>query len=191
MNRISFRILFVAAAAAALSCIAAAHAENYPCQQQFALCTSAPCIPQPGNLTVAICTCDVEEGPSLATVACDTLKPSTDADGVRTIYSTYSPKQFAQGKRVLKCPSGAPWTWCLNRPCTVDPANPKKAICACDIKRTGEWITAGGNCRTATCKTAYWSGAAIPDFKDGTEFMMKQLKLKKFPATWCNRADAR
>ncbi|MGA8156528.1 MAG: hypothetical protein WB822_10040 [Rhodoplanes sp.] len=189
MNSITLRILFVAAAAV-LSHPVAAHAENYLCKGQFALCTSAPCIPQPGDPKMAICTCDVEEGPNLATVACDTLKPSTDADGVRTIYSTYSPKQFAGGKRVLKCPSGTPWTWCLNRPCTVDPANPKKAICACDIKRTGEWITAGGNCKTATCKTAYWSGATIPDFKDGTEFMMKELKLKKFPAQWCNRADA-
>lgn len=174
MNYISLRVLLVAAAAV-LSPIAA-NAENYLCQQQFALCTSAPCIPEPGNSKVAICTCDVEEGPNLATVACDKLKPSTDADGVRTIYFTYSPKQFEQGKRVLKCPSGTPWTWCLNSPCTVDPANPKKAICARDIKRTGEWITAGGNCDTATCKTAYWSGATVADFKDGTEFMMKQTR---------------
>ncbi|MBL8585570.1 MAG: hypothetical protein JNM23_02445, partial [Bradyrhizobiaceae bacterium] len=135
MNSRSLRVLLVAVAAV-LGPVAA-HAENYLCKGQFALCTSAPCIPQPGNPTVAICTCDVEEGPNLATVACDTLKPSTDADGVRTIYSTYSPKQFEQGKRVLKCPAGTPWTWCLNSPCTVDPANPEKAICACDIKRTG------------------------------------------------------
>ena len=87
-------------------------------------------------------------------------------------------------------PGGDTGTWCLNSPCTVDLANPKKAICACDIKRTAEWVTAAGNCNTATCKTAYWSGATVADFKDGTDFMMKQLNLKKFPATWCNRADA-
>ena len=58
-----------------------ARAENYLCRQQFALCTSAPCIPEPGNPKVAICTCDVEDGPSLATVACDSVKPSTDANG--------------------------------------------------------------------------------------------------------------
>ncbi|MGA8294232.1 MAG: hypothetical protein WB820_17425, partial [Rhodoplanes sp.] len=62
MNSISLGILFVAAAAV-LSHVAPANAENYLCQQQFALCTSAPCIPQPGNPNVAICTCDVEEGP--------------------------------------------------------------------------------------------------------------------------------
>src|SRR5215471_5449607 len=75
----------------------------------------------------------VADGPNLATVACDTVKPSTDANGVRTVYSQFALKQFAQGKRTLKCAAGTPWTWCLNKPCTVDPANPKKAICACDV----------------------------------------------------------
>jgi hypothetical protein len=130
-----------------------AQAENYLCQQQFALCTSAPCIPEPGDPKVAICSCDVEDGPSLASVACDTVKPSTDANGIRTVYSQFALKQWQQGKKTLKCPSGTPWTWCLNKPCTVDPANPKKAICACDVVRTGEWITAGGSCNTATCNS--------------------------------------
>src|SRR5262249_7712454 len=83
-NSISLRILLVVAAAA-LGYVVPVQAENYLCQQQFALCTSAPCIPEPGNPKVAICTCDVEDGPNLATVACDTVKPSTDANGVRTV----------------------------------------------------------------------------------------------------------
>ncbi len=168
-----------------------AQAENYLCQQQFALCTSAPCIPEPGNPKVAICSCDVEDGPSLASVACDTVKPSTDANGIRTVYSQFALKQWQQGKKTLKCPSGTPWTWCLDKPCTVDPANPKKAICACDVVRTGEWITAGGNCNTATCNTAYWSAAPLDAFSDGTDFLLKSLKLKKSPVTWCRAANAR
>ena len=168
-----------------------AQAENYLCQQQFALCTSAPCIPEPGNPTVAICSCDVEDGPSLASVACDTVKPSTDANGIRTVYSQFALKQWQQGKKTLKCPSGTPWTWCLDKPCTVDPANPKKAICACDVVRTGEWITAGGNCNTATCNTAYWSAAPLDAFSDGTDFLLKSLKLKKSPVTWCRAANTR
>ena len=63
-------------------------------------------------------------------------KLSTDANGVRTVYSQFALKQFAQGKRTLKCAAATPWTWCLNKPCTVDPANPTKAICACDVLRT-------------------------------------------------------
>lgn len=190
MTSTTLRVILVAAVAV-LGLTASAYAENHLCRQPFVLCTSAPCIPEPGNPKVAICTCDVEDGPSLATVPCDTLKPSTDADGVRTLYSTFSPKQFAEGHRALKCPSGTPWTWCLNKPCTVDPANPKKAICACEVRRTGEWVTAGGNCDPATCTTAYWSGTTLTGHTDGIEFMVKQLALKSSPAKWCNPSDAR
>jgi hypothetical protein len=192
MKSFSLRALPVMAALiASFGHAESARAENYLCQQQFALCTSAPCIPEPGNPKVAICSCDVEDGPSLAGVACDTVKPSTDANGIRTVYSQFALKQWQQGKKTLKCPSGTPWTWCLNKPCTVDPANPKKAICACDVVRTGEWITAGGNCKTATCNTAYWSAAPLDAFSDGTDFLLKSLKLKKSPVTWCRAADAR
>ena len=192
MKSFSLRALPVMAALiAAFGHAESAQAENYLCQQQFALCTSAPCIPEPGNPTVAICSCDVEDGPSLASVACDTVKPSTDANGIRTVYSQFALKQWQQGKKTLKCPSGTPWTWCLDKRCTVDPANPKKAICACDVVRTGEWITAGGNCNTATCNTAYWSAAPLDAFSDGTDFLLKSLKLKKSPVTWCRAANTR
>ena len=192
MKSFSLRALHVMAALiAAFGHAESAQAENYLCQQQFALCTSAPCIPEPGNPTVAICSCDVEDGPSLASVACDTVKPSTDANGIRTVYSQFALKQWQQGKKTLKCPSGTPWTWCLDKRCTVDPANPKKAICACDVVRTGEWITAGGNCNRATCNTAYWSAAPLDAFSDGTDFLLKSLKLKKSPVTWCRAANAR
>jgi hypothetical protein len=192
MKSFSLRALSVMAALiAAFGHAESVQAENYLCQQQFALCTSAPCIPEPGNPTVAICSCDVEDGPSLASVACDTVKPSTDANGIRTVYSQFALKQWQQGKKTLKCPSGTPWTWCLDKRCTVDPANPKKAICACDVVRTGEWITAGGNCNRATCNTAYWSAAPLDAFSDGTDFLLKSLKLKKSPVTWCRAANTR
>lgn len=161
-------------------------AKNYLCNQQFALCTSAPCVPQPGNPNVSICACEVLEGPNLATVECDTVKPSTDANGVRTVYSQFALTQFEQGKKGLKCESGTPWSNCLNKICTVDPANPGKAICACDVVRTGEWQTAGGDCDAATCKTAYWSGALLADSKNNADFMIEQLKITKSPQA-CTR----
>ena len=177
--------LIILGLAAAFSLAQPAAAKNYLCNQQFALCTSAPCVPQPGNPNVSICVCDVQEGPNLATVECDTVKPSTDADGVRTVYSQFALTQFAQGKKALKCESGTPWSQCLNKICTVDPANPDKAICACDVVRAGEWQTAGGECDTATCKTAYWSGALLADSRNNAEFMMGQLKITKSPAEAC------
>jgi hypothetical protein len=59
------------------------------CKHQYALCTSALCIPQPGDPTKAICFCDVEEGASMSSVPCNTNQPSTDADGIRTVYSAF------------------------------------------------------------------------------------------------------
>lgn len=158
---------------------------NRLCKQQYALCTSAPCVPQPGDPTKAVCFCDVEEGDSLATVSCDSIKPSTDANGVTTVYSTFSLKQLMSGKKGMKCPDGTPWTWCLNKQCTVDPFNPKKAICVCDVMRKNEWTTLGGNCDASTCKTAYWSGAPLSDFIDGSAFLAKALGLKESPVKWC------
>lgn len=124
----------------------------------------------------------------MSTAACDTLKPSTDANGIRTVYSEFALVQFAAGMQGMKCPSGTPWTWCLNKICTVNPLDPKKAMCVCDVKRTGEWMTAGGNCDTSTCKTAYWSGAPLSDFESGTSFMVKALGLEKSPVQWCPKS---
>lgn len=155
------------------------------CKHQYALCTSALCIPVPGDPTQAVCTCDVKEGSSMATAPCDTLQPSTDANGIKTVYSTFSFAQYLEGKKGMKCPSGTPWTWCLNKSCTVDPSNPKKAICTCDIVRTGEWTTLGGDCNTATCKTGYWSGATLSALADGNVFLSKALGLDISPVKWC------
>lgn len=158
---------------------------NYLCKHQYALCTSALCVPQPGDPTKAICFCDVEEGANMSTVPCEKLKPSTDANGIRTLYSTFSLEQFLDGKKGMKCPSGTPWTWCLNKRCTVDPSNSEKALCICDVLRTSEWMTLGGSCDTSTCKTGYWSGAALSDFNEGVEFLTKALDIKDSPVKWC------
>jgi hypothetical protein len=155
------------------------------CKHQYALCTSARCVPEPSDPTKAICFCDVEQGSSMSTIPCNKLQPSTDADGIRTIYSTFSLEQFLEGKKSMKCPSGTPWTWCLNKRCTVNPSNPKKAICVCDVMRTGEWTTLGGDCNTSTCETSYWSGATLNDFKSGNAFMTRALGLDVSPAQWC------
>ena len=187
--RLSFAS-FLLIAAAAVFTIAfgneqAAKSDMQLCKHQYALCTSALCIPQPGDPTKAICFCDVQDGASMASVPCNTIQPSTDANGIRTVYSAFSLEQFKQGKKVLTCASGTPWTWCLNKRCTVDPSDPKKAICVCDVLRTGEWITLGGNCDTATCTTGYWSGATVKDFNEATSFMVKALNLDPSPVKWC------
>jgi hypothetical protein len=187
--KLSFAFALVVAAAAvftiAFGAEKAAKSTMLLCKHQYALCTSALCIPQPGDPTKAICFCAVEDGASMSSVPCNTTEPSMDANGIRTVYSAFSLEQFKEGKKVLKCPNGTPWTWCLNKRCTVDPSDPRKAICVCDVLRTGEWITLGGKCATGTCTTGYWSGATVKDFDEAAAFMVKSLNLNKSPVEWC------
>jgi hypothetical protein len=168
-----------------ISCHSSQSGQMFLCKHQYALCTSARCVPQPGDPTKAVCFCDVEEGASMSTVACDRLSPSTDAEGVHTVYSTFSFQQFYQGKRSMTCPEGTPWSWCLNKRCTVDPTNPQQAICTCDVVRTGKWLTLGGNCDKSTCATGYWSGATFSADQEGTAFLTKALGLAESPVKWC------
>ena len=181
----SFLIAAVAVFTIALGNEQAAKSSMQLCRHQYALCTSALCVPQPGDPTKAICFCDVQDGASMASVPCNTIQPSTGANGIRTVYSAFSLEQFKEGKKVLRCPNGTPWTWCLNKRCTVDPSDPKKAICVCDVLRTEEWITLGGKCDTKTCTTGYWSGATVKDFNQATSFMVKALNLDHSPVEWC------
>lgn len=145
------------------------------CEHEYALCTSAKCIPDPSNPGQAVCFCDVKEGKSMSTTRCKNLKPKTDSKGIRTVYSTYSLDQYLEGKKGMQCPDGTPWSWCLNKKCTVDPMDPKKAVCVCDIMHEGEWVTLGGNCDTTTCQTGYWSGATVESIKEASDFLIKEL----------------
>lgn len=160
-------------------------AKGKVCQNKYALCTSAPCIPDPNDPDKrAICKCDVEKGDNFGMTDCDARQPKTLKDDGQYVVSTYSFKQ-APEKKVLLCDSGNPWTDCLDQPCIVDPNNPDKAICSCKLHTTGEFYTYGGNCDKSTCKTSYWSAASKEGFTDGSAALVKALKLDKSPAQAC------
>ena len=65
------------------------------CKHQYALCTSALCIPQPDDPTKAICFCAVEEGASMASVPCNTIQPAVP---IKCIHenSSFLLKQFKE-----------------------------------------------------------------------------------------------
>ncbi len=182
----SYFIPIVVALTVAFSYKKAGGPKMHLCEHQFALCTSARCIPEPGQSDKAICFCDVVNGPSMSTIGCEAVKPTTDSHGVRTIYSAFALNQFKEGKEGMKCPDGTPWTWCLNKQCTVDPSDLTKAICVCDVVHGGEWMTLGGNCDTSTCSTGYLSGATMNDVDEGISFLAKALGLEMSPIKWCN-----
>jgi len=164
-------------------------AENEPegnvCDNEYVLCTSAPCIPDPSNPdTKAICACEVNKGLNYGYSDCEARTPNTGVNDVRKALSTYS---FAQalGKAVLACPKGKPWTDCLDQPCIVDPKNPIKAICACKIVRDQAFVTYGGRCNTLTCDTGYWSGATVDSFLFASKEFAKKMGLDEMPAMQC------
>ena len=154
------------------------------CSQQYALCTSARCIPDPKDSRRSICFCDVLDGKSLGHTTCDKRIPKKDKSGIIRVISTFSFEQFSR-KNVMTCPAGSPWSDCLDQVCVVDPMNPKKAICTCKIVNSGVSQTLGGNCNTSTCDTGYWSGATVESNEENIKALMEEFKLTRPPNVNC------
>lgn len=153
------------------------------CNQMYALCTSARCIPLPENSNKAICECVTKQGPSVGFKSCEQRKPYNTKYQTLSLVSTFSFAQFAV-KQSMNCPKGMPWTDCVDMPCTVDPQNKKRALCQCKINTTQAFVTFGGSCNTGTCATSFWSGATL----DTAEILRKTL-LQSVPfvkATRCS-----
>lgn len=140
--------------------VSADEAKIISCDGQYALCTSAQCIPDPRNPKYAICTCTVHTGNSMGFSSCQFRKPVTYQDNVIHLISTFSLNDYP-AKKSMQCKSGASWSNCLDQPCTINPLNPQQAICSCPIINNGEFVTFGGDCNTDTCNTGFWSAALV------------------------------
>ncbi|HEX4045526.1 MAG TPA: hypothetical protein VHZ76_07670 [Gammaproteobacteria bacterium] len=137
---------------------AATQAPAIVCDQAYALCTSAACIPDPKQPGHAICDCVVNKGKSAGFTSCEQRKPFVDTYKAMHVVSTFSFEQLTT-KKSLTCSKGMPWNNCVDMPCTVDPQNTNRAICNCKIDNTQAFFTFGGNCDSNTCATGFWSGA--------------------------------
>ncbi|MCV7425212.1 MauE/DoxX family redox-associated membrane protein [Mycobacterium montefiorense] len=137
------------------------------CDQTFALCTTAPCVPSPTDPNISVCDCVVVNGNSIGSKNC------TDrAQSGNKIRSAFSTVNINANFAVLSCPSGVPWANCLDVECEIDPVNPARAKCQCVTVKTGSSITFGGGCDTATCTSTTWSAASPQMYQDG----MRQLR---------------
>lgn len=156
------------------------------CTQPYAICASAPCMPIPGNMRSALCSCKVETGASFGNTSCNYRKSQKVAYGLTQIISTYS---FAEAKTnpVMSCPAGTPWTNCLDAKCIIDPNAPGRAVCTCKVVTIGKYVTYGGNCNTDSCKTFLWSGATNKAFLQGSQALIDFLKIKKLPYQRCDQ----
>lgn len=137
-------------------------AKNLPhaivCEQTYALCTSAMCIPDPKDPAKLICDCAIQQGKSAGFTSCVKRKPYMDQYRATHLVSTFSFEQFSS-KKFMTCPKGKPWSNCVDMPCTVDPQNTNHAICLCQLSAAEEFFTFGGSCDSNTCATGFWSGA--------------------------------
>ena len=157
------------------------------CTQEYALCTSAPCIPDPRNPDYAICSCVVENGDSAGYQTCDKRTPKKGPFKARQVSSTFSFKQF-NSKKSMSCARGKPWTDCLDAPCIINPMDKKKAICSCKINHDQAFITFGGGCDVNTCATGFWSGATITTSRALRKALFEKLNITQNP--WPNEKCA-
>ena len=146
------------------------------CDQRYALCTGAACVPSKTDPKVAVCRCEVLDGYSAGYLPCTKRRPSGS-----TLVSTFSTQNLSSALAVMTCPSDAPWANCLDVTCHVDTAHPDKAICNCPIVENGPSFTFVTDCDTATCTQVVWSGAAPPGVTQYTPAMKKVGKKVTFP----------
>lgn len=158
------------------------------CSQPYALCTTAPCKAVPGSTTQSVCSCIVQDGPSLGQTPCEKRKPVVNSQGKLQLTSNFSFSNAATNK-ILVCKGNYSWTNCLDKPCIVDPQNSNQASCMCDIVKTDTFITFGGQCDTASCGTTLYSGATTEMVDEGSHELEKFLKLTKSPMQNCPLAQ--
>ena len=100
------------------------------CNQPYALCSKADCVLDKKTKKY-ICKCENFNGCSMGTKHCNALKPYTDKNGDKIIFSTFSPEFGKKGYTLNTGPSKN-WANCLNQKCVVDPNNKNKSICSCE-----------------------------------------------------------
>jgi len=154
------------------------------CEQTYALCTSAPCLPDPKNPSQSICDCAVNHGKSAGFTSCEKRKPYLDQYKSTHLVSTFSFEQFTD-KNFLSCPKGMPWSNCVDMPCTVNPQNANRAVCLCQLNATQAFFTFGGNCESSSCSTGFWSGAIKGEASDALRNALLNNGSKLIPAIAC------
>lgn len=155
------------------------------CNQDYALCTSAACVPDPRHANYALCSCVIEKGNSAGYTSCAKRMPKQGQFKTKYLVSTFSFEQF-NSKKSMVCSKGMPWTNCVDAPCTVNPLEPNKALCSCAINYSQSFVTFGGECNVATCVNGFWSGATISTSHALRQALSSTLKIMNNP--WPNMA---
>jgi hypothetical protein len=162
------------------------------CDQRYALCTKAKCLPSKSDPKISVCRCKVKRGYSVGFKTCKQRAPKKTR-----LHSNFSLQDVTKRTRVLECSAKGLWVQCLDVACHVDPDNPRRAKCQCVNMETEDFFTFGGNCDTDTCSTVIWSATTAP-FPGGAQYEkgMKRLGIhvnspKSCPAPAVSRGTTR
>jgi peroxiredoxin len=162
--------LIASACASAQSARRAAHPKKlkidgaWLCDQRYALCTSAACVPSKTNPKVSICRCKVTKGYSVGFKSCEQRAPAG-----QQLHSNFSLQAVTSSTLVMTCSERGLWVQCLDVECEVDPRNPGHALCQCVNMNTGNFLTFAGGCDTKTCTSVIWSATTQP-FPGGAQY---------------------
>jgi peroxiredoxin len=140
------------------------------CDQRYALCTSAKCVPSKDDPKISVCRCKIARGYSVGFKNCQARAPKGNR-----LHSNFSLQDVNAKTRVMTCSAEGLWAQCLDVACRVEADHPRHAKCQCVNMRTDEFLTFGGDCDTATCATAIWSATTKP-FPGGAQYE-KGIKL--------------
>jgi hypothetical protein len=141
------------------------------CNQKYALCAAAPCVPSAGDPTMVVCRCPVYDGYSLGYTSCaDRMQKGT------MLTSNFSMQGIGltSGPAVMICDAGVGggvWGNCMDAPCQIDSADPTQAVCQCKSAKSQKYITYGGNCQPGTCTTTIWSSNSL-DFSGIDDYII-------------------
>jgi peroxiredoxin/uncharacterized membrane protein YphA (DoxX/SURF4 family) len=141
------------------------------CDQRYALCTRARCVPSKSDPKIAVCSCKVTHGYSVGFKSCEAR-----AQRGSRLHSNFSLQDVNSKTRALKCSGRGLWAQCLDVVCQIDPDHPDRAECQCVRMETKDFYTFAGDCDTDTCSTVLWSATTAP-FPGGAQYEkgMKQL----------------
>ena len=127
---------------------ASANAQGFKiCPGEFALCTTAPCEPDPKDPSKLLCQCTVNRGYSAGLKDCDDKR----------LKSRFFPISSYQTCKSVPSPE-RPWGWCLDVDCEATKNH--MAVCRCD-KVAGPVYPPGSN--TASYPWIITTGQTTPD----------------------------
>jgi hypothetical protein len=142
---------------------------TYLCNQTYALCAAAPCVPSASDPTTVICRCEVDNGYSLGYTTCADRAPKGN-----TLTSNFSMQGVVSRSAIMICDAGVgqgTWAICMDQPCQIDSSDPTQALCQCKSTKSQKYITYGGNCQLSTCTTTIWSSNAL-DFSGIDDYII-------------------